>query len=215
MRRREPLLAAALGLVLAGCAGLKAPTAHRYFVLEAAPSRMAAARGLRRDATLLVAPTTAASFYDSRQIVYSRRPHERAYYQLSSWTEPPSRSLASLLAARVAHGRAFRGVAETTSGVRGQLLLRTHLAEIYHDAAAPPGSASVTLIAELSDPEGRTLIARRSFSASAPVLSYDAAGAVQAFGRVLGPLLDEIAAWVAEAAAGASSAAADQGHRKR
>lgn len=200
MRRRDALLATALGLALAGCAGLRAPPAHRYFVLEAAPSRIAAGM-LQRDATLLVAPTTAASFYDTQEIVYSRRPGERAYYQLSSWTEPPNRRLASLLTDRIALGGAFRGVAEITSGVRGELLLRTHLDEIYHDAVSPPGSARVTLTAELSDPAGRNLVARRSFSASLPVSSYDAAGAVRGSGQVLGELLDEIAVWVAEAAA--------------
>ena len=110
------------------------------------------------------------------------------------------RRLASLLTDRIALGGAFRGVAEITSGVRGELLLRTHLDEIYHDAVSPPGSARVTLTAELSDPAGRNLVARRSFSASLPVSSYDAAGAVRGSGQVLGELLDEIAVWAAEAA---------------
>ncbi len=201
MRRRSALgLATFAAAALAGCGGLSAPPAHRYFVLEVAPTRLAPG-SLRRDALLLVAPTTASSFYDTQEIVYSRRPGERAYYQLSSWTEAPNRGLAPALAARLALGEAFRGVAETGSGVRGQLLLRTHLAEIYHDAAAQPGTARVTLGAELSDPAGRTLLAQRSFSASLPVPSYDAAGAVQGFGRALGSLLDDVAAWAAEAAA--------------
>jgi ABC-type uncharacterized transport system auxiliary subunit len=201
MKRREVLLLSALAGSLAGCSGLGALPAHRYFVLEVAPSRIAPG-AMRRDATLLVAPTTAASFYDTPEIIYSRRSGERAYYQLSSWTEPPNRGLASLLAARVVLGGAFRGVAETGSGVRGQLLLRTHLAEIYHDAIAQPGSARITLTAELSDPAGRTMLAQRSFSASLPVSPYDAAGAVQGFGQALGVVLDEVAAWAAESVAG-------------
>ena len=200
MRRRDALLLTALAAALAGCGGLSPPPAHRYFVLEVASTRITAG-AMRRDAMLLVGPTTAASFYDTQEIIYSRRSGERAYYQLSSWTEAPNRSLASILAARIALGGAFRGVADTSSGVRGQLLLRTHLAEIYHDAVAPPGSARVTLSAELSDPAGRTLVARRSFSASLAVSSYDATGAVQGFGQALGTLLDEVADWAAEAAA--------------
>jgi cholesterol transport system auxiliary component len=152
---------------------------------------------------LLVAPTTAASFYDSQEIIYSRRPGERAYYQLSSWTEPPNRSLATLLTARLALGGAFRGAVETASSVRGSLLLRTHLVELYHDAVEAPGVARVTLTAELSDPAGRSLLAQRSFSASAPVATYDAAGAVQGFGQAFGQLLDEVAVWAAQAAVGA------------
>ncbi len=204
MRRRSALLAPALALaaVLAGCTGLGAAPAHRYFVLEAAPTRIIPA-AMQRDAVLLVAATTASSFYDTQEIIYSRRPGERAYYQFSSWTEPPNRGLASLLAARVTLGGAFRGAVETTSGVRGGLLLRTHLVEIFHDAASPPGSARIALTAELSDPAGRTLLARRSFSASVPVSSHDAAGAVQGFGQAFASLLDEVALWTAEAAASA------------
>ena len=198
-RRRVGLALAAL---LAGCGGLSPPPAHRYFVLEMAPSRLVPG-ALQRDTILLVAPTTASSFYDTQEIIYSRRSGERAYYQLSSWTEPPNRSLATLLTARLALGGAFRGAVETASSVRGSLLLRTHLVELYHDAVEAPGVARVTLTAELSDPAGRSLLAQRSFSASAPVATYDAAGAVQGFGQAFGQLLDEVAVWAAQAAVGA------------
>ena len=202
MNRRRAGVGLTFAGLLAGCSGLSAPPAHRYFVLETAPTRLAPG-ALQRDAMLLVAPTTASSFYDTQEIIYSRRSGERAYYQLSSWTEPPNRSLATLLTARLALGGAFRGAVETASSVRGSLLLRTHLVELYHDAVEAPGVARVTLTAELSDPAGRSLLAQRSFSASAPVATYDAAGAVQGFGQAFGQLLDEVAVWAAQAAVGA------------
>jgi len=192
----------ALAALLAGCGGLGSAPAQRYFVLETAPSRLAPG-ALQRDAMLLVAPTTASSFYDTQEIIYSRRSGERAYYQLSGWTEPPNRALATPLAARLSAGGAFRGASANMSSVRGGLLLRTHLVELYHDAVSSPGTARATLNAELSDPAGRNLIGQRSFSVSVPVASYDAAGAVQGFGQALGQLLDEVAAWAAQAAASA------------
>jgi cholesterol transport system auxiliary component len=194
------LAALALALALAGCAGLGAGQAQRYFVLEAAPSQLAAAP-VRRDATLLVASTTASAFYDTQEIVFSRTAVQRAYYQFSSWTEPPNRALAPLLAMRLERSGAFRGVAETTSGVRGNLLLRTELVEAYHDASSAPGSAKVAIAAELSDTAGRRMLARRTFSASVPVPSYDAAGAVRGFDEAFGTILDEIASWAGSAAA--------------
>jgi len=202
MNRRRAGLGLTLAGLLAGCGGLAAPPVHRYFVPGIAPSRLASGP-LQRDAVLLVAPATASSFYDTHEIIYSRRAGERAHYQLSSWTEPPNRSLAGLLAARLVLGGAFRGAVETVSGVRGSLLLRTHLVELYHDAVTTPGMARATLSAELSDPAGRSLLAQRSFSASVPIATYDAAGAVQGFGQALGQLLDETAAWAAQAAASA------------
>lgn len=202
MNRRQAGLGLTLAGLLGGCGGLGSPPAHRYFVPETAPSRLAAGP-LQRDAVLLVAPTTAASFYDTQEIVYSRRAGERAHYQLSSWTEPPNRGLAAQLVARIHLGGGFRGAVETGSGVRGNLLLRTHLVELYHDAVAAPGTARVALSAELSDPAGRSLLAQRTFSAAAPAATYDAPGAVQASGQALGQLLDEVAAWAAQSAAGA------------
>ncbi|MEO8525187.1 MAG: ABC-type transport auxiliary lipoprotein family protein [Caldimonas sp.] len=186
--------------VLAACTGLGPGQAQRYFVLEAAPSQIVAAT-TRRDAMLLVAPTTASAFYDTQEIIFSRSAGQRAYYQFSSWTEPPNRALAPLLAMRLEQGGAFRGVAETTSGVRGNLLLRTQLVEAYHDAASAPGSARVTIAAELSDPAGRRMLAHRTFTSSVPVRSHDAPGAVQGFNEAFGAILDDIASWVGGAAA--------------
>jgi len=191
----------ALACLFAGCAGLGGRDAHRYYVLEALEPASPAPT-LKQEATLLVAPTTAAGFYDTQEIVFSPSAGTRAYYQFSSWTEPPARRLGALLVPRLERGGAFRVVAAATGGVRGTLLLRTDLEEMYHDAAMPPGSVRITLTAELSDPAKRTLLARRTFVTTAPVASHDASGAVQGFRRALGTLLDEIAAWVASAAGG-------------
>ncbi len=202
MRRIAATSAAALlaaAALLCGCSGLSAGTSQRYFVLEVAPSQVVAGAAMKREAILLVAPTTASSFYDTQELIFSRSAGQRAYYQFSSWTEPPNRGLAAQLAARLEQGGAFRAVAETTSSVRGSLLLRTHLLEIYHDATSVPGNARVGLAAELSDPAGRMLLARRTFVAAVPVRSHDAAGAVQGFDEALGTILDEVASWAAGA----------------
>jgi hypothetical protein len=91
------------------------------------------------------------------------------------------------------------------SSVRGGLLLRTHLVELYHDAVllARHGPGDTERGAQRSG--RRSLLGQRSFSVSVPVASYDAAGAVQAFGQALGQLLDEVAAWAAQSAAVAGS----------
>jgi cholesterol transport system auxiliary component len=149
-----------------------------------------------RAAVLLVAPTTAAGFYDTQDIAYSRAPGTRAYYHYHSWTELPARRIGELLAARLEKSGGFRMVASLTSPVSGELVLSTHIADLYHDAASPPGVARVVLSAELADPLKRAIIARKSFSASAPATSFDAPGAVEGFNQALASLLDEVSAWV-------------------
>jgi len=189
------LMLVALACVLAGCVSSGPREAQRFYVLED-PATAAAKAETARSATLLLAPPAVSSFYDTQGIAYSRSAGTRAYYQYHSWTEPPGHRIGELLAARLERSGTFRTVASVTSTVRGDLVLSIYLAELYHDAASAPGSARMSLTAELTDPARRTLVARRSFSASAPAASYDAPGAVQAFNRALATLLDEVTAWV-------------------
>jgi len=181
---RAALMVAAAMLATA-CSGLGPHEAHRYFVLDAATA-VAPAAGVH------VMPTTAAGFYDTQDIVYSRAPGTRAYYQFSHWTERPQRVVQAGLVSRLGAAGAGRGPA-----------LMTHLDEIYHDAAQPPGTARVVITAQIVDPSSGAVRARRSFSASAPAASHDAPGAVAAMRQALGALLDEVAAWaVVQAARG-------------
>lgn len=183
-RTRAIVLAGAL--LLASCSPLGVREPDRYFVLEAAPASaaaLAAAAGVR------VAPTSAASFYDTQGIVYSRAPGTRAFYQFSQWTERPQRAIYAQLQARLGAG-----------APAAAWLLQTRVDEIYHDAATPPGQARIALTAQLLDPATRVVLAQRTFSVSAPAASYDAPGAVVGFGLALGALLDELVPWVATAA---------------
>jgi cholesterol transport system auxiliary component len=173
---------------LAGCFTPAVREPERFFILEA-PAATGAGLQSVPESTLRVAPTTAASFYDTQDMVYSRTPGTRAYYQYNRWTEAPSRQINAALAARLGAMPAKPG-----------LTLRTHLEEIYHDAAESPGIARIVLTAELVDPAQRMPVAKRTFSQSAPAASYDAAGAVKGFSQALGALLAEVAAWVERAA---------------
>jgi cholesterol transport system auxiliary component len=201
------LPACVLLLTLAGCAGVNAP--QHYYVLEAAapasPPEAAQPAAAASAPILFVAPTTAPAFYDSQDIVYSRSPGTRSYYQLNSWTEPPGRRLDSLLVERLDRSGAFASVSASTDGVRGRLILTTHLVEMYHDAATLPGTARIALTAVLSDPTHR-IEGQRRFTASAPATTPDAAGAVKGFDVALGPLLDEVVQWAGQAASRAEAA---------
>lgn len=181
-------------ILLAGCVSSGPRQPQRFYVLEDVGKSYEAKSA--RASILLVAPTTAAGFYDTQNIAYSRAPGTRAYYHYHSWTELPARRIGELLAARLEKGGGFRTVASLMSPVRGELLLSTHLADLYHDAASQPGVVRITLSAELTDPLKRVIVARKTFNASAPAASFDAPGAVQGFNQALATLLDEVSAWV-------------------
>ncbi|HEU4350238.1 MAG TPA: ABC-type transport auxiliary lipoprotein family protein [Burkholderiales bacterium] len=181
-------------ILLSGCVSSGPRQPQRFYVIEDVGKSYEAKTA--RSSILLLAPTTAAGFYDTQSIAYSRAPGTRAYYHYHSWTELPARRIGELLAARLQKSGGFRTVASLMSPVRGELVMSTHLAELYHDAASQPGVARVALTAELTDPLKRALVARKSFTASAPAASFDAAGAVHGFNQALATLLDEVSAWV-------------------
>lgn len=191
-------VAVAMAVLAGGCASLGPQEPRRHYVLESGggASRAAAPRA----ATLLVAPATVSGFYETPDIVYSRVPGQRAYYQFHAWTERPGRRFTELLVARMESAGSFRAVATAVSGVRGDVILGTHLAEFYHDASGVPGHVRVVVTAELTDPVRRMLLARRSFERSVSAPTHDAPGAVQAFGIAVTQLLDDLSAWVEQSA---------------
>lgn len=170
----------ALGVAACSAPGPREP--DRYFLLDAGPAREAKAR---EGAPVAVAATTASGFYDTQDIAFSRSPGTRAYYQFNRWTERPANSVHRQLVSRLGGG-----------APRDGLRLETRLEEIYHDASAEPGTARIALAAELVDPARGTVLARRTFTRSAPAASYDASGAVQGFNLALAALLADIQAWV-------------------
>lgn len=184
----------ALTAWLAGCAAMGERQAHRYYLLE--PRSMAAtprsAATTLQPGAITPAPATAASFYDTQDIVFSRSPGTRGYYQFGHWTERPQRVMQSELAARYAPAREG-------------YILATHLVEIYHDAAAVPGVSRITVTAELIERAHRTLVARHTFTREAAAPSHDAAGAVAGFNAAAGSLLDDIVAWADREAAARSA----------
>lgn len=191
MIRTGALVAAAF--VLAACVPQPARQLERYHLLEArgTPPQAKSTR-----ATTLVVTSSAASFYETRAMVYSREPGTRAYYQYNRWTEPLSQRIGALLIGWLEASGAFRTVASARSAVTGTLMLFVHIGDAYHDAAEPPGSVHLALTAELTDPARRALLGRETFRRAAAASSHDAGGAVAAFGLAVGALLGDVVAWV-------------------
>jgi ABC-type uncharacterized transport system auxiliary subunit len=197
------LAALVAACLVSGCVSSGSQVAHRYYVLEAR-GHEGPASAQRIDATLLVAPTIASSFYANTEIAYSRGEGVRSYYQFSSWTESPELAINAQLISRLEQGSHFDAVVPAAAGIQGDLRLATTLDELYHDATAPPGLSRVRLSAQLSNPRMRSMIARKTFDVSLPAPSFDAAGAVQGLRDALGQVLDQLTAWVNEFPASAA-----------
>lgn len=192
---RLTLLSLAL-LALAGCSPLAGRPQPVLTYVLAAPPATAAPAGPGRD-SLILPPVDAPDVHQALNLIYSRSPGTLAQYQYARWSDLPPRAFSALLRQRLAESGQFQAVAYLGSGVRGDWQLNTRLAEFHHDAASPPGTARVSLEAELVDRRDGHLVARQQFRAEAPVASFDAAGAARALGEASGRLLDDLAAWLA------------------
>jgi cholesterol transport system auxiliary component len=196
----------ATAAALYGCASLfgggdASPT---YFVWQdPGKSAPAATAGPR---TLLVAPTGTATFYDTQRIAFAPDAGTRAYYQLAAWTERPGKRFDVLLVERLLARNAFAGIAATTSGTRGDLVLSASILDIYHDNSRQPGVARLRIAVELADRGGRALLARRTFEQEQPLAAESATAAVAAFDAAVARMLDELVPWLErEAAKGRAS----------
>lgn len=191
-----------LGALLGACAGT--PRTDYHLLLDGDPSAPGAASPAapRVDKVLLVAAGTAPTLYDTDRMVFSADGASRSYFQYGFWSERPQRRLLSLAEARLARADAFRAVALSTSGIRGELLLTLRLDALYADDAADPAQARLAFAADLIDWRSRQLLARRSFERSVPMARRDAAAFAEAASRAAGALLDELTGWVAGVASG-------------
>lgn len=190
-------------LALGGCINIgdrnAAPPVVHYVLSDPGPAAPAGESPSPRGAeapALLVLDTAAGGFYDTDQLIFSRSPGTRGQYQFARWTERPGKRFADLMRERLDRQGAWQ-VSEAGGYVRGDLLLDTELAELYHDAASSPGQVRLVLRAELVDLRQRRLLGRRVFEQQAPVARYDAAGAAEAANVAVGRTLDELVAWLA------------------
>jgi cholesterol transport system auxiliary component len=191
---------AAMTLALSGCVNLGprtgTPTVVYYVLNDAAPAAGEAVSARADAPTLLVLDTATGSFYDTDQLIFSRRAGTRGQYQLARWTERPGKRFSNLMRARLDRQGAWH-VSAAGGYVRGDVLLDTELVEFYHDAVSQPGMVRLVLRAELVDLKQRTLLGRRVFEQQVALTTYDAAGAAQASSQAVSRALDELTAWLA------------------
>jgi cholesterol transport system auxiliary component len=199
------LCAAGLPLLALSACSLLKPTATpppAFYSLDRPPASAPAAAP---DAapTLIVNPTTAAAGFDSQRIIYVRETHKLEYFANSEWVDPPARMLTPLLAAVVGGTGAFRAVVLTPSAAAGDLRLDTEIIRLQHEFLTLPSQVRFTLRAYLVDTKTRRVIAWREFDAAVPAASENPYGGVVAANRAVQTVLENLAAFCAEAVRGA------------
>lgn len=202
----------AAGLPLAlvcGCAALTPAVAPhpRFFSLADArgAAQVAPQTGNTAAATaptLIVSPPHAAAGFDSPHIVYVRQASQLEYYAHNEWVDTPARMLAPLIVGAIEPGGAFRAVVQTPSTVAGDMRLDTEVLRLQHEFLSKPSRVRFTLRAYLVDNVTRRVLASREFDAVAAAPSEDAYGGVMAANEAVRSVLEGLAAFCVETAAG-------------
>lgn len=198
--RPKQALMRALGLVsgflLSGCINMSSINhPHQIYVLQDSNQRPVPSQACQ-PGVLRLASTWSSSFDDRNDLVYSQQPNTRGHYRYAQWSALPDVRLNQLLFNRLLHDHLYCTTIDARSNADADQNLDTELLEFYHDAEQNPGQAIVRIRAELYDNHNHRLLARKTFTASAPLSQYNAAGAANAFNLATGHLLDDITDWM-------------------
>lgn len=197
---------AALLPLLAACAGTLLPKpapAPARFTLDTGPAAppTPGARVAPADApTLTVDLPRAAPGYDSRRMVYQRRPQQMEAFAFHEWVEPPAQMLAPLLVRALQDQGGFRAVLRAPSAATGGWRLETELLRLHQDFSQRPSQVRLSVRAVLLNSATRQAVAWREFDVSVAASSDDPVAGAAAAQAAARQLASEVAAFSAERA---------------
>jgi cholesterol transport system auxiliary component len=195
---------ACLALVLAcGCEALKpavAPHPKTYSLADARASAPLVQHTAMAALTLIVNPPHAAAGFDSEHMIYVRQASQFEYFAHNQWVDTPARMLAPLIVAAIEQTGAFRAVVQMPSTAAGDMRLDTEILRLQHEFLAAPSRVRFALRAYLVDTATRRVLASREFEAVASAPGEDPYGGVVAATQAVRKVLEELAAFCAEAA---------------
>lgn len=199
-RSRRAALLASLVLPLTGCVSVSVGSNDAppivYYQLDDARPRTPAPPAASPAPRLAIQAISGDPVADATQLVFSRRPGERSFYQFALWSERPSRRLALLAQHRLEAGGTFAVVTQLGQPIATDWLLTLALEALVHDVSTPPGTARMAWRAELIRRSDRSRVGLRTFTAEAPAAEASAPAAVAAFNVVVANVLDQMTAWV-------------------
>jgi cholesterol transport system auxiliary component len=202
-RRLAHPAAAVLGsLLLTACAGgllpkVAAPPAR--FTLDAGVASASAPRRAAPAAPSVTVETPrAAPGFDSRSMLYQRRPQQLEAFAFHQWVEPPARMLAPMLVRALQASGAFGAVLQAPSLATTGWRLETELIHLQQDFGQPPSQVRLGLRAVLLNNSNRQAVAWREFHVSVKASGEDPVAGAAAAQAAARQLVAEVAAFCAE-----------------
>jgi cholesterol transport system auxiliary component len=192
------ILAAALALILSGCASQKGQPTTQFDFGPAAPAAAQAPAALAPGALgpVVVTDVTGSSALDNERMFYRLTyadPLQARTYANSRWTANPLQLLTQRFKTRLAQAGA-RVLSETDASI-GIPLLRIDVDEFVQDFGGVSQSTGVVAV-RASVFQGHTLVDQRSFRQAVPATSADAAGGARALAASTDAIAADIVTWL-------------------
>jgi len=183
-------------LLLGGCTVLQPAksTSMSTYALEAQFDNAGISAG---DQTLLVTTPGARPGFDSRHMVYTKKPHELEFFTQNQWVESPAHMLAPLLVQVLESSGKYRAVVTTRSAASADLRLDTEIIRLQHEFITRPSQVHLTVRAQLIDMQGKRVLATQEFDVTEAATSDDPYGGVIATNRAVKTMLIKIAEFCA------------------
>jgi cholesterol transport system auxiliary component len=187
------ILAAALALILSGCASQKGQPTTQF---DFGPATPAPANAQGTLGPVVVTDVTGSSALDNERMFYRLTyadPLQARAYANSRWTATPLQLLTQRFKTRLAQAGA-RVLSETDASI-GIPLLRIDVDEFVQDFGGVSQSTGIVAV-RASVFQGHTLVDQRSFRQAVPATSTDAAGGARALAASTDAIAADIVTWL-------------------
>lgn len=190
------ILAAALALLMSGCASQKSQPTTQFDFGPAAPPAAAQDPAPGMLGPVVVTDVTGSSALDNERMFYRLSyadPLQARTYANSRWTANPLQLLTQRFKTRLAQAGA-RVLSETDASI-GIPLLRIDVDEFMQDFGGVSQSTGIVAV-RASVFRGHTLVDQRSFRQAVPATSADAAGGARALAAGTDAVAADIVTWL-------------------
>lgn len=147
----------------------------------------------RSKQTLLVSAPTASPGYETKKMLYNKKPFEISAYAKNQWAGPPAKMLQPLLIQRIRDTGYFYAVVAPPLSANKNWLLKTNLLELRQDFTRSPSCIHMAIQADIIDKSNNDVIDSKVFTTSIITTKNTPYGGVIAANEATRYLLDDIA----------------------
>ncbi|MGE3920528.1 MAG: ABC-type transport auxiliary lipoprotein family protein [Gammaproteobacteria bacterium] len=183
-------------LLLTSCALLKPAPAYNPTLYTLNPIPYSSNTETRTNNTILVLPIIADPSINDKQMAYTLKNHEIAYFAKNNWAAPPAQMILPPLAAALRDSNHFTAVAVVPFAGTTTYGLFTQILELRQDFTVNPSIVKITIACQIGLSSNGRIIASRQFHVEIPTAENTPYGGVMAANEGLAQILRELTTFV-------------------